>query len=100
MKIKIDIDCTAEEARHFLGLPEIKPMQDALLAELQQRMSQNLERLDPDTVFRTWFPQGLEDLGQLQRSFWDQMMRAAGETESASSNRKSGGRGGSGGSGS
>jgi hypothetical protein len=25
MKFTIEVDCTAEEARHFFGLPDVKP---------------------------------------------------------------------------
>src|SRR3546814_3772920 len=32
MKIHVDIDCTPEEARVFLGLPEVGPMQEDLMA--------------------------------------------------------------------
>ena len=39
MKITIDIDCTPQEARAFLGLPHIEPMQDALVAQMQERLS-------------------------------------------------------------
>ena len=30
MKITVNVDCTPDEARHFFGLPDVKPMQDAL----------------------------------------------------------------------
>ena len=29
MKITIEIDCTPDEARQFVGLPDVKPMQAA-----------------------------------------------------------------------
>src|SRR6516164_5311770 len=35
MKFKIDIDCTPEEARAFLGLPDVKPLQEALLPDVK-----------------------------------------------------------------
>jgi hypothetical protein len=38
MKISFDIDCTPEELRGFFGLPEVKPMQDRLMAELEEKM--------------------------------------------------------------
>lgn len=34
MKITIDVDCTPDEARRFLGLPDVAPMQEALMAQL------------------------------------------------------------------
>jgi hypothetical protein len=47
MKIRIDIDCTPEEARAFLGLPELRPMQEELLKDLQERMARALQAMDP-----------------------------------------------------
>ena len=32
MKITMNVDCTPEEARAFLGLPDVKPMQEQLIA--------------------------------------------------------------------
>ena len=31
MKVKIDIDCTPEEARTFFGLPDLGPLQKEML---------------------------------------------------------------------
>ena len=33
MKITIDFDATPDEARRFFGLPDIAPMQEALVAD-------------------------------------------------------------------
>jgi hypothetical protein len=38
MKIHLDIDCTPEEARTFMGLPDVGPMQEAVMKEMQDRM--------------------------------------------------------------
>eukprot|EP00752_Nemacystus_decipiens_P015830 g14140.t1 len=77
MKITIDIDCTPEEARRFLGLPDVVPMQDALMAQIQERMEANMKAMDPETLFNTWLPASLQGLEGLQKMFWDQMMSAA-----------------------
>ena len=55
MKIKIDVDCTPEEARVFMGLPDVKPMQDALMDQMQQRLETAMKAMDPETVLRQWF---------------------------------------------
>jgi hypothetical protein len=78
MKITIDIDCTPEEARVFLGLPDVAPMQRALMEEIGKRMSAGLEALDPETLMKTWMPLGLQGLEQAQKMFWSQMGKAAG----------------------
>lgn len=31
MKITVEIDCTPDEARHFAGLPDVVPMQQAII---------------------------------------------------------------------
>jgi hypothetical protein len=44
MKVTMNVDCTPEEARAFLGLPDVKPMQEHLMRELQERMAANIRR--------------------------------------------------------
>ena len=80
MKISIDIDCTPEEARAFLGLPDVRPMQDAMIAQIQERMAANLAAMDPETLIKTWMPMGVQGLEQMQKAFWSQMSQAAGST--------------------
>jgi hypothetical protein len=75
MKLKFDIDCTPEELRGFFGLPEIKPMQDRLMAELEEKMRVNLNALDPEAMLKTWLPAGLKGFEQLQEMFFSQMGR-------------------------
>jgi hypothetical protein len=79
MKLKFDIDCTPEELRGFFGLPEVKPMQDRLMAELEERMRANLKALDPDAMLKTWLPAGLKGFEQLQEMFFAQMGRGGGK---------------------
>jgi len=79
VKITIDIDCTAEEARDFLGLPDVKPMQDALLQQMQDRMSAGLQAMEPDALMRTWLPAGIQGVEQFQKMIWSQMTAALGK---------------------
>jgi hypothetical protein len=74
MKIKIDIDCTPQEARAFFGLPHLEPMQDALLGKIQERLTEHLEARDPETLLRLWFPGGFQNFGQMQEQLWKQFM--------------------------
>jgi hypothetical protein len=55
MKINIEIDCTPLEAREFMGLPDVQPMQAAILEKLQARMMASLESLSPEGLMKTWF---------------------------------------------
>ena len=50
MKMTLDVDCTPAEAREFLGLPDLRPMQSAIHQRLEQRMSASLDELSPAAV--------------------------------------------------
>jgi Family of unknown function (DUF6489) len=69
VKITVDIDCTPEEARAFLGLPDVRPMQDALMAEIQERMAANLRAMEPAEMLRTWLPSNLKAFEQMMDAF-------------------------------
>jgi hypothetical protein len=78
MKITIDIDCTPQEARAFLGLPHVEPMQKALVAQMQERLAQHLAAIEPDALMSAWLPGGIKGLAELQQQFWQQMTEMQG----------------------
>ncbi len=69
MKITVDIDCTPEEARAFLGLPDVKPMQDHLMQEIQERMTASLRAMTPEDMLKTWLPPAMKGFEDWQRFF-------------------------------
>jgi hypothetical protein len=73
MKIKLDIDCTPDEVREFFGLPQIKPLQEELLKEVQERLSANIKAMDPEAMVKTWLPATLKGFEQLQEMFLSRM---------------------------
>jgi hypothetical protein len=80
MKISLDIDCTPDELRGFFGLPDVKPLQEKLLKEVEEGMRANLKALDPETMLKTWLPAGVKGFEQLQEMFLNQMSgRGAGK---------------------
>lgn len=80
MKIKLDIDCTPEEARSFLGLPDVRPMQEALLRQAQDKMGAAMAAMEPEALMRAWLPAGMQGLEQMQR-FWSQFAAAGGKKD-------------------
>ena len=52
MKINIDIDCTPEEARLFFGLPDVKPMQQAVMARIERQMLDAADAMSPDSIMK------------------------------------------------
>ena len=73
MKVTMNVDCTPEEARTFFGLPDVQPMQEHLLREMQERLSTNLKAMDPDTMIRAWLPATMKGFEQLQDIFTSQL---------------------------
>ena len=47
MKVTVDIDCTPLEARQFFGLPDVQPMQQAVMAEMERRTLGEMEKFAP-----------------------------------------------------
>lgn len=73
MKITVNVDCTPEEARRFLGLPDVQPLQDAVMGQMQERVMSSLNAMDPETLLKTWAPMGLQNLEQIQKFFFSQL---------------------------
>jgi len=72
VKVHIDIECTPEEARTFFGLPDVQPVQGAVMKELEARLMSGIKAMDPETLMKTWVPAGIASMEQMQRMFWQQ----------------------------
>lgn len=70
MKITFDVDCTPEEARTFLGLPDVKAMQDTVMKKAEERLLANLDAMSPEALFKQWLPAGMQGMEQMQKMFW------------------------------
>lgn len=84
MKITINVDCTPEEARRYMGLPDVAPMQEAMLKEMQERMMANVTSMQPAEMMKTWLPMGIDSWLELQKTFWTQMTSVATQTDDKS----------------
>jgi hypothetical protein len=78
MKVRIEVDCTPDEARAFLGLPDVKPFQDALMAQWQSEFGKRLAEMGPEAVMKAWFPAGTKGWEELQKAFWTQFTKKEG----------------------
>ena len=56
MKITINVDCTPEEARRYMGLPDVAPMQEAVLRKMQEQMDRAGWRGEMKVYFRDGSP--------------------------------------------
>ena len=67
MKINVEIDCSPAEARAFLGLPDVAPLNEAMVAEMQARMKANVAAMQPDELMKAWTSFGLQAQDQFRR---------------------------------
>lgn len=74
MKFTINVECTPEEARRFVGLPDVTPLNEMLVSEMTTRAQENMKLMSPDTMMRSWMSIG----GQAQDAFMKLMTSAAG----------------------
>lgn len=84
MKVNIEIDCTPLEARQFFGLPDLTPMQTAVMDKLQQQMTSNIEKMAPEALMQSW----LNFDPKLTERFQDMFVAMAGLGSPRSSEKK------------
>ncbi|MEZ5445394.1 MAG: DUF6489 family protein [Gammaproteobacteria bacterium] len=72
MKIIVTIDTTPEEMRTFFGLPDLGPLQQEWLAQVQARLKQGMEAMDPTTLMmlNPAFAQQMKMFDAMQKNFW------------------------------
>lgn len=73
MKVKIDISCTPQEARSFLGLPDVESMNATLTEEMTKRMHENIANATPEALVGQWMSVG----GKMSEQFMGMMSKAA-----------------------
>jgi hypothetical protein len=73
MKVHVEIDCTPDEARAFFGLPDVAPMQERLMREVEARTLAAMKAMEPDTLIKTWLPASLQGFENMQKMFWNAM---------------------------
>ena len=76
MKVSFDIDCTPEEARRFLGLPDVTPVNEAVVEELTKRAAEMAQNMDAEKMMDQWMSAGVQGLGDMQKAFMDQFAKA------------------------
>ncbi|MBX2833722.1 MAG: hypothetical protein KTR28_01995 [Micavibrio sp.] len=73
MKFNFDIECTPEEARRFMGLPDVTPLHDVVMDEMQKNILDGMRKMQPEQIMNTWFPTSMQSFTDIQRMFWSQM---------------------------
>lgn len=91
LKFNIEVECTPDEARRVLGLPEVAPMQQRLIEQMEARLKETVREMDGKAMLEQWLPIGIKGVEQFQ-TMWTQLAAAAAGVQR---NRKPRGEGGS-----
>jgi hypothetical protein len=77
MKVNIQIDCTPEEARTFLGLPDLAPLHKTYLAKMEELMRDGVSGQDAEKMMKQWMvmsPSLSGNWEQMQKAFWSALV--------------------------
>jgi hypothetical protein len=56
MKVSVDVDCTPEEARRFLGLPDLTPVHQAYVERMTKAVSEGVTTESMTEMMKSWGP--------------------------------------------
>lgn len=68
MKIHVEVECTPEEARRVMGLPDFTPVHEKYIATLTESMDGTIKPEMLETMLRSWAP-----MGEAGLNFWRQL---------------------------
>jgi len=69
MKITFDIDCTPQEARAFLGLPDLSPLHNLYLDKMKGFI-EDAGSADFEKMTKAWLPGMTGNLESWRQAFW------------------------------
>jgi len=72
VKINVEVDCTPEEARRVMGLPDFTPVHEKYIEMLTNSMDGVVPSETLENMMRSWAP--VNDAGM---SFWRKMFESS-----------------------
>ena len=72
MKVSIEIDTTPQEMRILMGLPDIEPIQQQMMAEIRAKTLAGIDAKTPAELMQLFFPTAdqLNSMDFFQTQFW------------------------------
>ncbi|URW75279.1 DUF6489 family protein [Sphingomonas donggukensis] len=69
MKINVEVDCTPEEARRAVGLPDLTPLHDKYVSMMMETMQGGVPPEMLETMMRSWAPMGEAGMAMWRKLF-------------------------------
>ena len=73
MNISVNVDCTPEEARRFMGLPDLTSIHEVYLEKVKSTMEKGLTPETIESWMRNWNP-----MGEASMNLWRQLFETMG----------------------
>lgn len=73
MKINVEVECTPEEARRVMGLPDFTPVHEKYVATLLDSMDGTIKPEIIESMMRSWAP-----MGEASMKFWQKLFESGG----------------------
>jgi hypothetical protein len=73
MKINVEVECTPEEARRVMGLPDFTPVHEKYIGMLMDTMDKGVVQPEMlESIMKSWAP-----MGEAGMNFWRRMFDAS-----------------------
>ena len=69
MKFNVEVECTPEEARRMMGLPDLTPVHDKYVATLTDAMDGVMPTDAIEGMIRSWAPMGDAGMNMWRKLF-------------------------------
>jgi hypothetical protein len=69
MKVNVEIDCTPEEARRAMGLPDLTPIHERYVQMMLDTMQSGVKPEMIEAMMRNWAPMGEASMSMWRRMF-------------------------------
>lgn len=69
MKVTVDVDCTPEEARRFLGLPDLSAVHEAYIEKMRSAVTDGLTADSIEQMMKGWGP-----MSETGMNMWSQFL--------------------------
>jgi hypothetical protein len=77
MKVSVDVDCTPEEARRFLGLPDLSAVHEAYVEKMKSALADGPTSEMFGDMVKAWGP-----MNEAGMNMWKQMLDQMGGKKS------------------
>ena len=77
MKVNIEFDCTPEEGRQFIELPDVSSPQAEMINGLREKIVESAWSMDPASFMKGWLSGAASEMESFQKMFEPNLLGGA-----------------------